>query len=107
MNIREKLPLDIINSVLNCRLHVLFTKYRIEPNENITIYRNPHTNKLEHLNASGTLLFELANTGLTIGDIIDGFIDRYHLVGSKDSVTKDVLMFIRSMERKGLVEILW
>lgn len=108
MKIIENLPLDIINTLLDCHIQFLFNKFRIENIDNITIYHNPNTNKLEHLNSSGTYLFQLANSKLTIGEMINNFLKHYRLDDdNKHIVTKDIFLFIRSMERKGLVKIIW
>jgi hypothetical protein len=106
---QHTLPKDVYSTIMNCKLTFTFKKYRNEPNGNITIYRNPRTDKIEHLNATGTLLFRLSKRGATIEKMIETLMLKYKWdsLSAHAAIMKDVFVFIRSLERRGLARVIW
>jgi hypothetical protein len=103
------LPEDVFATVMNCKVTFAFTKYRTEPNCDITIFRNPQTDKVEHLNATGTLIFMLSKSEATIEKMVETLTLKYERDSSeaRDTIMKDVFIFLRSLERRGIVQIVW
>ncbi len=103
------LPEDVSSTVMNCKVHFAFTKYRTEPNDDITIFRNPQTNKIEHLNATGTFLFRLSKSGATIDKMVEALVQKYggDSPAARDIMMKDVFIFLRSLERRGVAQLIW
>ena len=103
------LPEDLFYTVMNCKVTFTVTKYRTEPNCDITIFRNHQTDKIEHLNATGTLLFMLSKSGATIEKMVETLALKYGGDSSdaRDIIMTDVFIFLRSLERRGIVQIVW
>lgn len=108
-NITDSLPYDAVQAIYDCRIRLLTSRTRVEPQGSITIYRNPHTNKLEYLNSTGTIIITMSTSGHTIGEIIEYLVKAFGLAGSEARfiVSRDVMMFVRALQRKGVAEVLW
>lgn len=106
---QHTLPNDVYFNVMNCKVTFTVTKYRTEPNGDITIFKNPQTDKIEHLNATGTLLFNLSKSGATIEKMIEAFTLKYgwDSLDAQAIIMKDIFVFLRSLERRGLVLLVW
>ncbi len=106
MNVLNEVSSKVIEKLLSRSPVFQFKKYRVEPDTNITLYRNPITSKIDHMNSVGTMIHQLSIQEYTIGQIIE------HLQGaftqeslpSKELLTRDVLLFCRSMECLGLLK---
>ena len=106
MKVLNELSTKIMKKLLGRTPVFLFKKYRIEPGSNITLYQNPNTLKIDHMNSTGTMIHNLAIEDKTIGEIIADLQRKYPEKHRppRDVLIRDVFLFCRSMERTGLMK---
>ena len=71
--------------------------------ENITYLVEPQTTTLHRLNPTGSTVWKLIETEMTLEQIIKYFKENY--TGNLSEVEKDVMEFINSMHEKKLIAL--